>query len=271
MVVDLRLKAPQGTESGLLACYDQDLSMRNYFISLIWIFPFLAFFLGYQILHYFSFRAIISTPNIVGHHLHDGIKILSNNHLNARILKEKEDAALPEGIIINQSPRAGQSIKAHQSVFLIVTRKPAKKLAPNFYNQNLTVVQQMAKEGGIHLNAFGINSIYPSGNVIASNVPVGTELDTPDISVYYSEGVTSVRIMPDFTKVSFADAVKLLKDYNIKYKILREPDIVVGEEAKDADNGAKVQNYKIISQSPQAGTLVDLKKDFVVEIIVQAG
>src|SRR5205085_11984966 len=103
----------------------------------------------------------LETPSVIGQHIHDAIKLLSTHHLNARILSEKEDLDLPEGIVISQSPVQGQKIKSQQSIFLVVTRRPPKAQAPRLFGLNNEESNANTQKKGIQLKSYSIESICP--------------------------------------------------------------------------------------------------------------
>ena len=65
--------------------------------SFLWIAPFVAFLVGYQVLRFLSHTEAIEVPSIVGMHIHDAIRILSADKLNVRILDEKSDPDAQRG------------------------------------------------------------------------------------------------------------------------------------------------------------------------------
>jgi len=91
--------------------------VRNFLFSFIWIVPFLAFIAGYQVVRLLTHTQTVYVPSVLGLHLTDAIRRLSADQLNVRILAEKEDPDLDEGMIISQTPEQGTLVKPHQSLF----------------------------------------------------------------------------------------------------------------------------------------------------------
>ncbi len=251
-----------GTESGLTATlsFNKRLSMsslrhfiRSTSVSFLWILPFIAFLLGYQLLRIFTHTQTIAVPSVVGLHMNDAIKLLSANRLNVRILSEKEEADLPEGVILMQTPSQGTVVKPHQSIFLVVTRRPPKPRAPEVYGLSKAEALSKAEQLDIRLKMYEIESIYPEGISIAQNVQPGHELSDKTLSLYLSSGTTPLRIFPDLKGKKVDEVTTFFKPYGIQVEVVPS-DVIDGQ---------------IIDQRPLSGTLIDLKKTPSVTVTVR--
>src|SRR5436190_17855406 len=96
------------------------MNIKNY----LWIFPFLSFILGYYCTQWFFHTDAIITPHLIGKQIHEIVPIISHCRLNLRLINQKEEIDLPEGIILNQTPTAGTGIKPNQPIFIVTTKKP---------------------------------------------------------------------------------------------------------------------------------------------------
>lgn len=231
--------------------------MRKYLTTLVWTLPFISFFFGYQIVRLFVYKEVFVAPEVLGQHIQDAIKVLSESKLNVRILAEKEDADLPEGIIISQSPNPGQSVKSHQSIFLVITRKPAKPVAPNLYGLSNQEAQNRAKNKNIHLKSYSLPSDNPIDTVIAQSDLPQQEVSDNAMMVYLSRGPSDMRIFPNLKGKLSQEVVDFFKTYNIQVQVL------------SMEQGATHDvNSIVIDQRPMPGTLIDLKKSFIVQITV---
>lgn len=229
-------------------------------ISFLWILPFICFLSGYQLIRLLADHSTLEAPSVVGSNINDAIKLLATYHLNARILTEKEEEDFPEGIVISQSPPQGQKIKSHQSIFLIVTRKPPKPTAIPLYGllqQEATVV---AQKKGIPLQVYGVESVSPKGICIAQSAQPQEEINEACIA-YYSEGITPIRIFPKLIGLPLETVSKFLHDYGIDMQINHE---------QPSEDHHKCSQCKVVTQKPSAGTLINLKKPLTVMLTVQA-
>ena len=94
--------------------------LKNY----LWIVPFLSFILGYVVIQQIFYIPEITTPHLVGKQVHEILPLITQYNLNLRLIDHKEETALPEGIILNQTPAAGTLIKQNQPLFIVITKKP---------------------------------------------------------------------------------------------------------------------------------------------------
>ena len=218
--------------------------------AILWLLPFLSFLAGYALVYKFSHRETVQAPTVVGLPLSQAVKILSKYTLNARILAEKEDNDLPEGSVITQSPLPGQKVKAHQSMFLVVTCHAEKSHAPLLSGLTLTEAQARAQENNIRLKTHYLQAQLPHNTCIAQDIAAQEELDTPTLLAYVSQGTTSLRIFPLLKQKKVSTVTQFLKNYGIK-AIIR---------SADGQPVTPTKNLQVIEQYPVAGTLVDIKK-----------
>ncbi len=210
----------------------------------------MAFLLGYQLLRFLSHTETIVVPSIVGMHIHDAIRILSADKLNVRILDEKSDPDAQEGIIISQAPVAGHKVKPHQSIFLVLTRRPPKLKAPSFYGLSVAQAKAQAHGKDIELHISHLESNYPAEICFAQNASVGQELPKKSIDLYCSAGPTTLRIFPDLTRRTLDEVRSFLESHGITV-FISNPQALPGGINRDA---------LIKEQRPLAGSLIDLKK-----------
>ena len=100
----------------------------------IWILPFAIFILGYYFLNLFISGPNIEAPNLIGKQANEALVIASNSSLSIKIIGEKEDPELQEGTILHQTP-INQKVKRNQSLYVLISKKPAPKTIPNLLNK----------------------------------------------------------------------------------------------------------------------------------------
>lgn len=239
--------------------------MRTIFISLLWILPFISFLGGYQLLRTLTHTEIIEVPPVVGLHIHDAIKTLSAYQLNVRILAEKEDADLQPGTIISQTPAQGTKVKPHQSIFLVITRQPAKPKSLSFYGLTKQQATAKAQSAGITLTFYELESAYPAGTIFAQSIQPGYELADKTMQLLVSTGANSIRIMPYLKGHLASEVTTFFAPFGIKVNVesaLQQPLALTESESTHRKPGT------IIEQRPAAGTFIDLKKPAVINITV---
>ena len=104
--------------------------------SFLWLTPFASFIFGYLLIALLHPQPIIKTPALIGKTLDQAILILSQANLNLRIVGQKEEAQLPEGTIISQTPAPGSSIKEHQALYVTIAKKPVPQAMPSLCRKN---------------------------------------------------------------------------------------------------------------------------------------
>jgi eukaryotic-like serine/threonine-protein kinase len=248
------------TESGLLTTSIKNLMMnhiRKFLISFLWLLPFGSFLLGYQLLRVFTHAQSIIVPSVIGLHLHDAIKQLSAEKLNVRILMEKEEPDLQEGMILSQTPVQGAMVKPHQSIFLVLTRRPPKVRAPALFGFSVEEARSKADQLGLTLRIHRIESRQPYDTIIAQGQIQGKELDSKVFGVYVSHGITPLRVFPDLRGKIGQDIQSFFKSYDTITVELLTPSQEKGDPAQI-----------VIDQRPAAGSLIDIRKPLAVQLIV---
>ncbi len=223
------------------------------FKNFLWILPFLSFLGGYQLLRMLSHVEEVEVPAVVGLHMHDAIKNLSFHRLNVRILAEKEEQDLPEGLILTQTPAAGKKVKPQQSIFLVTTRQPPKPRAASFFGLTKNEAQALAQQRGLTLKYAELESMLPQGTCIAQSAEPGAELPDKTVAVLFSQGSSTIRLFPDIKGKSLEEVTSFFQPYDIQ--VIVSPPVSSG----------------IISdQRPLPGTLIDLKKPPTVHLALNS-
>ncbi len=221
--------------------------------------PFLGFLLGYFVTHWLMQKDEVATPNVIGKSLQESVVVLSQNNLSVRLLHEQEDAVLPEGTILDQIPKPYQKVKPNQNVFVTVSKKESLMQVPDFYGHQKDEVVIMAEKRGIELRAFFVASNLPKGRCIAQNPQSGAIFERKRITAYFSDGQTSLCVLPSFKDQAVTDAEEFLKLNNIKAEIVHDK-----EEVSDH----QCSSCKIIDQRPLAGSIIDLSHKITVQLQV---
>lgn len=222
--------------------------LRTILLSFFWLVPFLSFIGGYQLVRFLTHAETVYVPSVVGLHLNDAIRLLSADRLNVRILAEKEDPDLHEGMILSQTPEQGQMVKPHQSIFLVITRKPLRPLAPKLRGLTCSQAARKARNDKLRLKSYTLESPVPQGRVIAQSVMPGREVKGNDVTIYCSEGTTQLRIFPDVKGRSVDEVKSFFGLYDIPVRVTGD------------------QSAPIKEQIPLAGTIIDVSKPLVVEV-----
>jgi len=221
--------------------------------------PFIGFISGYYFLNFFLSKKEIITPNIIGKSIQNSLKDVSNKGLSLKLLRQQEDADLPEGIILDQIPKFNQKIKPNQNIFVTISKKPKPMIVPNFVGLDHREVISKAKKMGIQAKSFWIKTIYP-GNVCISQYPQAEqELIDRKLIVYISAGNNSLFIVPNFKEYSLAEIKANLTYNNITL------DILSGEREQ-----CNLPDCYVIDQKPLPGSIVDMNKPLKIQLQVNS-
>ena len=222
-----------------------------------WLVPFLCFIAGYIVMQQFFPIAVVIVPSVVGKQVHEVLPLLSSLCLNVRILDQKEEAEMPEGVILSQIPSPGKHIKAFQPLFIVTTKKPATLKAPSCVGLPVAQLLDSVKSLGITVRMYSLAHQYPVGLCFAQCPSAGEALEKNRLIVYISAGDSKPVVWPSFVGYSLEAAEYFLDNYGIK-------PLVVGMAVH------KDQSV-IVDQRPFAGTLLTLdeKKPLSVQLRVQ--
>lgn len=226
---------------------------------LIWLLPFIFFFLGYSTISYFVSIQDSKAPALVGQRLQNALKIASTHRVNLRISSEKEDPDILEGTILSQSILPGSPMKSQQPLFVVIARKPEALCAPQLVGKQEKEVDEIIKKTAIREKKYMIESYLPIGCCIGQFPAAGVELvEQEPLIIYISAGVTPVRLMPDMRGYELAQVRSFAELYSLPLKI-------IGEQPKDAD----AQKHLVIEQRPLPGSLVNITYPLTLQIMLQ--
>lgn len=219
---------------------------------LLFMIPFLGFLAGYFIPVFFFQQACQQTPSIIGKSLQDAVVLLSNQNLNAQVIKEQEDAVLPEGMVVHQAPGPLQPIKKHQTVSLGVSKKPLLANVPYVVGKTASEINSVLSKSGAFAEGVFIPSSYPSLKCIAQFPQSGTPLTKKSIVTYVASGKKLSSIIPDFTGFDCGDVKDYLHTIPLLYQFFSHGVLV--------PDRADFDGMIVTSQRPLAGTIIDLEK-----------
>lgn len=214
----------------------------------LWLVPFLSFTLGYLTMQNLLHVPETTTPYLVGKQVHTILPLITQHNLNIRLIDEKEEADLPEGIILNQTPAAGTRIKQNQPLFIVTTKKPVTARAPQCMGKQSDELRSQLQEEGIQPRMYHVPHPYPENICFAQSPHQNEPLEKNKLTLYISSGNNKPVIWPDFTQLPLHEIIEFLDNYHI------EPHIINDYPHMDYTN----VEYIVIDQRPFAGTLLTL-------------
>lgn len=236
---------------------------KHVFSHFLWILPFICFIAGYFVVAQLYTIEEIKPPNVVGSLLNEALGTISQHNLNARLLQYKDDSLLPEGTIISQTPTAAQKMRPNQTVYVVVSTKPALKNAPDLLNKNKDEIIQKLTAAGIKPKLYSLPSNYPTNSCFAQFPCPGNTLENGKIVLYISSGTQKPVIMPNLHGQTIQDVLGFLKQYNLAPEINHK-----NWQPEDHE----CTTCKITDQRPLAGTIITLnqEKPPLIQLMAQA-
>lgn len=192
----------------------------------------------------------IITPNVVGKQIHEILPIITQYNLNLRVIDQKEEKDIPEGIILNQTPIAGTSIKQNQPLFIVTAKKPVAIRAPQCTGIHIEELYSQLQKQGIHPRIYYVSHPYPEKLCFAQSPQPHEIIEKNRLTLYISTGNNKPIIWPDFTHMPLELVINFLDNYNI------QPYIV-----SDEYMGTTQTEQIVIDQRPFAGTLLTLDEN----------
>lgn len=219
--------------------------------NFLWVIPFLSFTFGYWIMHHIMHIPEITIPHLVGKHVYTVLPIVTDNNLNLRLIDQKEEIDLPEGIILNQTPAAGTIIKQNQPIFIVTTKKPPCIHAPQWIGYTIKELQNQLKPHSISTRIYYLPHIYPEQQCFAQSPHHNEPLENNKMILYISSGNNKPIIWPDFACVCLQEVLNFLEYYQIKPYIINDSQAL----------NNRSDEYMVIDQRPFAGTLLTLDQN----------
>ncbi len=223
-----------------------------------WTLPFICFLSGYQAVHFFTTRGEFPTPAVVGLPLIQAIKTLSDHHLNVRIVREQEDADLPSGTVVSQTPRAGHKVKQQQSVFIVITKK-IERIAPACAGKKIQEIEPLLHSHNIRAHIHYLASSQPVNTCFSQWPQAGQPVEGKMI-LYASIGDERPLIFPVLRGQPIRAVLELLKQYQLNANVFH-PHVM--------DDDHECINCLVAEQKPLPGSLIDLSKPIQISLEVE--
>lgn len=160
----------------------------------------------------------------------------------------------PPGVVIEQSPEKGTTLKPGAAVALVVSDGGAPEPDPDrvlempgFVGDDIGTVRQVARRLEIRLTKTELPADAPEGQVTAQDPKAGTRLTPPFAA---SVTVSAGRTQPDGETVVIPELVGLQEEK--AREIARKAEIAL--QLTQSDSGRP--KGEVVSQSPAAGTVV---------------
>jgi beta-lactam-binding protein with PASTA domain len=183
-------------------------------------------------------------------------------NVNLRVITQKEEADLEEGTILSQTPAAGTKIKAHQSLYVVIAKKPENKKAPSIIRMKKDAIQTLCNKQDMQVKYYNLASNWPKGTCFAQWPPQDHPLDTNQLIAYISSPTNKPIIWPNLKNKPLGDVIAFLQEHGI------EPTVT---HTYAHAHSQIPPNALVVDQRPLAGTILTLddSKPLSVQLRVQ--
>ena len=219
----------------------------------LWLIPFGCFALGYGVALFLFRSETLPTPSVVGLPLTSAVKTLSEQGIGVRISARKPSLDVPEGTVLIQSPAAGQSIKTHQTAFLVIAEQPPLPTAPSFLTLTREAIEKEATQQRISVTFSDIPHPAPIGTCCAQFPAPGQPLTKPAMIIYCAEKQKKMVIWPSLIGKSIGEILPWLEAQNLRFEIT--------SDSTHYSNRKKLLTTPIIDQQPRAGTIINVESE----------
>ena len=191
------------------------------------------------------------TPHFVGKQVHEILPLVTQHNLNIRLIDHKEEADLPEGIILNQTPQGGTTIKPNQPLFIVTTKKPVTARAPQCVGISIDELNPLLQTTDIHPRIYHVPHPYPEKICFAQSPLPHELLEKNRLTLYISAGNNKPIIWPNFIGIPLQQVIEFLEMYHITPHIIND----------SVHTHYVSSNHTVIDQRPFAGTLLTLDEN----------
>ncbi|MBN1549417.1 PASTA domain-containing protein [Candidatus Babeliales bacterium] len=227
----------------------------------LWLLPFLCFALGYQLLNSMLSVPEYDAPKVIGLSLVQAAQVAEEHNLMFRITGYREEVDLEEGTVLEQTPAAHHGIKQNQPIFLTLSRKPPKKITPNFQTKQKKIIDDYCKRHGLRPKYYPLKGHHPQNTCIGQSPEPGMLLDAHTVDVYISDGSHALCLFPDFKNIPLSEVKELLGNYQAQLTIVHR---------KEPRANHVCRSCLVLDQKPLPGSLVDLTQPLSVQLQVDS-
>lgn len=227
--------------------------------SFIWLAPFASFFLGYLLISLLIKQPSLQTPAITGKTLDQAVVLLSEANLNIRVVGQKEEAQLPEGTILTQTPAPGTKIKEQQALYVTISKKISPRALADFIGQQEADAVAALEKLSLHAKVYKVASELPHGTIIAQCPQAGNPVTDNTVILYSALSPDKSLLMPNFKNRPLDEVISFLELQGITPTILHT--LVAPDH--------RCTHCIVIDQRPLAGTFVKESKGKPLQVQLQ--
>jgi serine/threonine-protein kinase len=202
----------------------------------------------------------ITVPDVTGKQVEIAKQMLSKKNLDVSV-KEEESSEVPVGEVISQTPSGGAVVKAHRTIYLVVSKgnNGSEVLIPDLRNLTLEEAEKKLDEIGLKIGKirYSASDKYDNGKIISQSpsspkkVSKGTQVNVVVCRKGDDESKSKSADAPNTSGMTLDQAVKALEGAGY----------TVGN-VNNMDSSKDASTAKVTSQVGRDGNVVDLTVEY---------
>jgi eukaryotic-like serine/threonine-protein kinase len=156
-------------------------------------------------------------------------------------------AVVPQNVVIATDPAAGQISAVNNTITVVVSTGPEARRVPDVSGQTVAQATTNLRTAGFSIILTGpVDSLLPSGQVISTDPPAGTNLSVRS-AVMMRVSRNNQFLMPNLIGMTYLDVVPLLEGLGYVGALLNGGDVPGPDDARN----------RVVKQEPPAGAAVN--------------
>lgn len=223
----------------------------------LWLLPFGCFLTGYLVVSMCYHTDNVPAPHLIGKTTQEALRTCASENATMRLLEEKIDDSLPEGIVVEQDPAPATPIKKDGAVWCIVSKKPTRTI-PELRGLTVERIAHVAAAAGMNCTHAYLPSNAPCDTCFAQYPHANTPItDAQAVAYIAQEAVTHV-IMPNCVGHFLTDVIQFLHEHGCTPELFYQTPQASNHQCRACT---------VVGQYPKAGTLI--KTDQIKKLHVQ--
>lgn len=161
----------------------------------------------------------ITVPSFVGQDAGDASESATEMHLTANVVDHATSDRYPKGVVMNQRPEAGTTVRAGREIDFVVSDGIVNRLMPDLRYQSLPEVRLDLQRAKLELGKVTEvkNDLIPGGHVVDQDPqPLVNVIEGQTVNVTISKGGAALVRVPSFTNMSIDNARALANKTGVK-------------------------------------------------------
>lgn len=193
-------------------------------------------------------RKTVAVPNLVGKSIEEALELLAPLNLGLQKINERYDKKFAPGIVIQQFPSAGLTVRKGKNIRVILSRGEEIIFVPDLANRSLRSAEVTLRRLGLALGEISQNySLTMEKGKVIRQIPVtGTAVGKESlVNLVLSLGPppAGMLLMPDFLNKDISEAERWAEENDLKIK-------------QEEDLSSTLSKGTILKQTPPPDTVI---------------